>query len=397
MLVTSQSGIVARHVLRYGGYVAQNRKAISLLILTVVVFLAIFTVIDGGPAELAVFQFIAFPLITAIFSFLSIGTTRIPRAISGFACVAALCGAVFTYTHVDLAQGAFIVAPFAGDELEADTKIARDRIRRFVGPSAVSRVGVHSYAVDSATDAEALLHDGGRLGGVVWGSKRWINISLRLRHPIQMGAVPSQGALTDLKAAQMLKGLNVVTSVRSIGVSDGGDLTTLQFVAGIVSVWGSFDDVLLGAVEDPDYEAKLRSIAALKTRWTSYSHRALPMWMTGTYHLTRALIGAEASGGELACALRAFEAAHAQLRPGDNPELEIAIINNQAVAYMVKAAMGMHRKASRQMAIALLSRAKRAAKLLPHDPGRHAALYDTVALNMSLIKKRKHGARKTDP
>ena len=72
--------------------------------------------------------------------------------------------------------------------------------------------------------------------------------------------------------------------------------------------------------------------------------------MTGTYHLMRAVSGVELSSGELKCALRSFEAARAQLRPTDNPDLTIAIENNLAIATLLQAGVGLETKQARRQA-----------------------------------------------
>jgi hypothetical protein len=227
----------------------------------------------------------------------------------------------------------------------------------------------------------------------VWGTERWINVSLRYHHPIQLSSLPSDSAWATLHAAHRLADLKVIVSAPIIGMSDSKQLPTLQFIGGLVSVWGTFPLVLQSHEEDPDFERRLNSLASMKARWTAFSHRALPMWMAGTYQLSRALAESEPQMGSLVCALGSFEAAHNQLRPGDNPELEIAIMNNQAIGYLAKAAFGSSPKVSRAAALALLKRAAVAAQALPHDPGRHAALYDVVWSNLSLVKKA-HGKHK---
>jgi hypothetical protein len=63
------------------------------------------------------------------------------------------------------------------------------------------------------------------------------------------------------------------------------------------------------------------------------------------------------SPGELSCAIRAFTAALAQLRPGDNPELKVAVLNNLALAYIIRAQQVKHRAVMLKQAKLLVNQA----------------------------------------
>jgi hypothetical protein len=132
--------------------------------------------------------------------------------------------------------------------------------------------------------------------------------------------------------------LRVITGLGSIGISDGLDPTTLLFIGKLIPLWRDFPLQLRGELEDGDeFEVRVRSLAGLKASWTSFGHRALPMWMAGTYHLMRAISPPQLERGELLCSISSFRAALTQLRPSDNPELQVAIRNNLALAILFNA------------------------------------------------------------
>jgi hypothetical protein len=131
---------------------------------------------------------------------------------------------------------------------------------------------------------------------------------------------------------------------------------------------------------------------ALKERWTSFSHRAVPMWMMGTYHLVRAISSKELEKGELSCAISSFEAARAQLRPSDNLELQSAISNNLAVALLLREAAERAHSQVPKVVVKLLKRC------FKHEKLSHRSLPASAlaSFNLSILKGKhaKHQRRK---
>jgi hypothetical protein len=103
------------------------------------------------------------------------------------------------------------------------------------------------------------------------------------------------------------------------------------------------------------------------------------MWMTGTYHLTQALSHSVVEAGEINCALGSFEAALSQLRPGDNGDLEIAILNNHAVALIVKSLIAGNRVVLEREAMRLLARVSSVA--------RTKQMYEAPTVSLVVVKE----------
>lgn len=369
--------------------VAHRFPTVALLMLASLAGAAALTLslVGADSRTLALVQLFVFPLIVLLASRVELGGVAVPRWVLGFALVGALGGALLTYTHVDLARGAFIVAPLAGDSGDNDNKIRRDRIRRPLGAAGLALVGTHPTAVRSQGEAEAILQNNRTLGGVVWGSTRWVNVSLSAHETLLISSLPEESFGRRFLRERYYADLKIATSIGAFGISDGLDPTTLLFIGRLVPLWRDFPFQLSGQRDERAlFEQSVRAVAALKAHWTSFAHRALPMWMTGTYHLVTAISSDELESGEISCAISSLEAARAQLRPSDNPELKVAISNNLAIAVLMRAAAEYAENDGRKVAVKLLKECRKLTRTsLQENPG--GAL---VSFNLSTLKG-KHG------
>ena len=286
------------------------------------------------------------------------GDIRIPRVLLLGALLATLTGALLRGAASTVSNDTFVIAQLKQDKLQVESKILRDGMRRSVSSLPLLRVGTIGRAISTRADAERVLLDDNHINGVVWGTQRWVNVSLRVAPEISLNALNPASYARDFLTRNRVANLRVIIAIPLVGMSNATSLATSDFIGRLADVWGTFPKALLAAQEQPDVdldldldlEQKLRAMARLKAAWTSPAHRAVPMWMTGTYHLMRAVSGLELSSGELKCALRSFEAARAQLRPTDNPDLTIAIENNLAIATLLQAGVGLETKQARRQA-----------------------------------------------
>ena len=286
------------------------------------------------------------------------GDIRIPRVLLLGALLATLTGALLRGAASTVSNDTFVIAQLKQDKLQVESKILRDGMRRSVSSLPLLRVGTIDRAISTRLDAEMVLLNDNHINGVVWGTQRWVNVSLRVAPEISLNALNPASYARDFLTRNRVANLRVIIAIPLVGMSNATSLATSDFIGRLADVWGTFPKALLAAQEQPDVdldldldlEQKLRAMARLKAAWTSPAHRAVPMWMTGTYHLMRAVSGVELSSGELKCALRSFEAARAQLRPTDNPDLTIAIENNLAIATVLQAGVGLETKQARRQA-----------------------------------------------
>ncbi|MEI6517723.1 MAG: hypothetical protein WCN89_03425 [bacterium] len=282
------------------------------------------------------------------------GDIRIPRVLLLGALLATLTGALLRDAASTVSNDTFVIAQLKQEKLQVESKILRDGMRRSVSSMPLLRVGTIDRAISTRLDAEMVLLDDNDINGVVWGTQRWVNVSLRVAPEISLNALNPASYARDFLTRNRVANLRVIIAIPLVGMSNATSPATSDFIGRLADVWGTFPKALLAAQEQPDVdvdlEQKLRAMARLKAAWTSPAHRAVPMWMTGTYHLMRAVSGVELSRGELKCALRSFEAARAQLRPTDNPDLTIAIENNLAIATLLQAGVGLETKQARRQA-----------------------------------------------
>ncbi len=361
---------------------------LMLATLGVVTALALFLIGVEGRTH-ALVQLLLFPLVIFLASRVELGGQAVPRGVLACAVVAALSSAIFTYTHVDLARGAFVVAALDGDNGDNETKIRRDRIRHPLGAKGLTLVGVHPTAVTSQVEAEEVLRKNLRLGGVVWGSTRWVTLSLKAHDPLSISSLSAESFGRRFLRESNYRDFKIAAGIRTVGISDAWDPNTLGFIGRLLPLWRDFPSQLSERRDDGAiFEQGVRSVAALKARWTSFSHRALPMWMTGTYHLVRAISSEQLEKGELSCAINSLEAARSQLRPADNPELQAAIANNLSIALLIQGAAEYGTAHGHKSAVKLLKGCRRNIKAGSRDN----VIGALASFNLSTLKG-KHGKR----
>jgi hypothetical protein len=135
--------------------------------------------------------------------------------------------------------------------------------------------------------------------------------------------------------------LQLITGVPEFGLSMGLNAATLEFIGRFLPYVRDSSKRLTAMREDSSFEQGLRMASSAKADWASSGHRAIPMSLTGTYHLLRAISGDSLQEGELSCAEISFRMARAQIPRKDNPEFMALIYNNEAVLeFFRRAAVG---------------------------------------------------------
>jgi hypothetical protein len=86
--------------------------------------------------------------------------------------------------------------------------------------------------------------------------------------------------------------------------------------------------------------------------------------------------------GELSCAVSSFKAALSQLRPTDNPELQIAVRNNLAVALLMQAEGDSAGEDAQEPAVKLL----KGARLFLRSSQRDFAVTSILKFNLATLK-----------
>ena len=294
--------------------------------------------LGGAEAVRGSVQLWIFPLLLLILSALSLRGVRLPRVLVGLSVIGVLCGAIVRYSDVGLEAGAFGVARFESDSLEHKTRIFRDNVRRFVGEKPASVVGMIRSQVRTEGDAQKLLRERNQLEGIVWGGERWLNISMRIAPPVALSTLPVTSVAHRRMQELGISDLHVVSQVPWVGLSNGLDTSTFEYVGTLIRATRAFAEQLRQGGASLEYEQLLLRVILVRANWTSIEHIAAPKWMLGTLYLMRAISGPELEWGDLLCAESSFRSARLMLKSGGNPALLAAIINNEAIVRLMKRA-----------------------------------------------------------
>jgi hypothetical protein len=313
----------------------------------------------------------------------------IPKLIPMCIAVGASIGAVVQLSHVGLASGAFLVSTVSDRDLQQEAKIYRDRLRKSIGVKGESLVGVFPSVIRDATSAQRMLERSPSLGGVIWGSPRWMSVTLRQYDPISLGSLPERSVARDLLTARNVPDLTLMRSVPYVGMSHGHERGTVYFLGEIVKIWRSIPAATAIGAASGDFEGGLEALARTQARWTSRSHMALPLWLAGTVHLLRAIESDSLQAGELACALTELREALMQFRTDDNPTLQMSVRNNYAVALAVQAQYSQEHRKLRKKALQQLAAA---VKLRRYD----STIGSVVAMNYAGLVQAQKRSKSND-
>ena len=335
-------------------------QTLVLLVIFVSVFAALWVAAIGGSAGArGTMQLCVLPLLLVLFSKIAFGGVRLPRVLLGISCICALSGAVMRYSDIVLAPGAFLVSRLQGDAMLNKTHILEDKIRAFGGEGALSFVGSMNRSVVDSHDAIGLLEQRPELGGVLWGDEKAVVVSMRSTPSLKLSSFPRPSVAHILLHRAHPPELYLLTSVPQFSVAKTLDIGTMEFVGKMLPLLREFPEVLASHEENPSFELKLRGVTGIKSTWKSLKHRAMPMFMTGTYHLVLAISGPKISWGDLLCAELSLVAAERQLGYYDNPALHAAIMNNLALARLTRSMFVADSKPARKMAYELLAAVRR--------------------------------------
>lgn len=331
-------------------------------------------------------QFVALPFILVALWRVRFWGMAVPRVVVALAAVGAISGAIIQFLQVNLAAGAFVVSTVDDQNLRQETKIYRDRLKRSIASVDDSLVGSYPKTIGDERTALRILERNRSLGGVIWGSARWMSVVLRQYPPLALSSFQEDSAARALLRARGVPDLLLVRSIPYVGMSHGQERSTVYFLGSVIRIWHEIPRVMSPGAQSGDFEGALAAALRTQARWTSRSHIALPLWLSGTVHLVRASEGAVVQSGELACAISQLREALAMFRGRDNPALEMAVRNNYALALLMQAEVApephkLRKKAYRQLAAAM--------KLRSHDHKVGAI----VAVNqLGLVQSRKEGS-----
>jgi hypothetical protein len=318
---------------------------------------------------------------------------RIPLAVVVAASVGIASGAAFRFSHVALSNGAFLVSALRSDkDLQQESKIYRDKMRRALGAGGDLLVGLYNGKIVDAAQARVVLDRSPQLGGIVWGSMRWMNVSLQSYPALAFSTFEETSAAHDYLQRHSVPDLLIVRSVPSVGISHADQRASVAFLSGAARLWRDVPHVLVPRRDRAEFDSVAIGLGRMRARWTSRAHLGFPLWLAGTRHLVRAIEGAELDVGELRCAVRRLKQAAKMCRGQGSPHLETAVRSNYALALLMYADTSPKRErfkkvAFRQMAAAARFRKKRV-------EGGLAASHNRMALEREYSSVKAYAKRK---
>lgn len=284
--------------------------------------------------DISYIQLIAFPFLLFLFYRLSFCGRRIPAPVLLAALLCALCATAFSFTYLPARGGVFLVAKLADDPHEISSRLLRAKISddaamlaEHENPAAVRR---YFREIASVQEADEFLGGHRDRHALVWGGKRWLNVSLQGRGAKSLEELGVSGA------HEWFSGLRLVSGVPAFGLSFNPHNESAGFLAILFSALGGNRH---GPALTFSQELYLRDAGEMLARWTSFAHKAFPYLLVGNHHLLQALDPDSYQPGEMRCALRAYSRALSFLRPRDNPYLQAALHNNLGIALFVRHVM----------------------------------------------------------
>lgn len=340
-------------------------------------------------------QFFLFPV--AFFVMLRRGVLgeRLPRPMLLLAASAFVLSAYSAFTVRGGAER-IVVATFAGDPHEARTKVFRSRLDALLDFRGRTTAARYFETVRDVPAARVFLESHPDVPFLVWGSERFLRISLRREPPARLADL-SPGA-----GAWLAPELRLVLGIEEIGMTLKPDLETAGFVASLMDAERGYRAGIENpaALDLPRVETSLRALGTSIAPWQSFAHRALPLFLLGNLHFVRGMHADTPIEADLKCSADAWQAALRLIRRNDNPELVAALYNNLGVVALVRSKLlrrpGLARVSRRFFRKAVRARAQKnllGARLEASSvaAGNSDALRD--ARRSVKRKRRKHGRR----
>lgn len=280
---------------------------------------------------LPVVQLVSLPLIALLLARISIGGQKIPRLVLliGFSAAALTAGSGYSTRLVD--SESVLVARFTDDTLGTKSRIFRESLKRLMRGISTGRAQRYYNSFRSHEEVVKKFSGKENIHAVIWGNERWLNVSF-----------PNASAfeVEKLLAEQVksLTGFQLVSSVPIFGVARRPESETLRFLSDFFV--GFLPTTVRGEVDGdrPALDEVVLTDSLLRSApWSSYAHRAMPAWLLGNRYLEEAIGSSNYQPQSMKCAQEIYRRGFSFLRPGDNPELQGALLNNLGVALIVQA------------------------------------------------------------
>jgi hypothetical protein len=278
-------------------------------------------------------QLLAFPPFAIAVWRLRFAGERISRTAILLAVACAVMASAVTYLYPANLRRGFLVAPFAGDDLQTRSRIFREALNEQLNAHSKIRAASYFAPLEKDRSARSIFTRTPSLQGLVWGNNRWLSISFPIIPP-----APLAGSIVQ-HLPDRYRELLLVTTVPVLGLSREPEEQTRHFIAtlfsGILPLYSQESDPAERTILFENQWGFLRDAAVVEAFWSSKAHQAYPWFLIGNRAVERAFQGPRFEPHYILCARSAYREASSLLRAGDNPELRAAIYNNWGVTLLL--------------------------------------------------------------
>jgi hypothetical protein len=313
-------------------------KFLGLIVLLAAIFQALTSGVlaEAFTVNFSLAQICVLPLAAILLWKVRVGKRYVPRVVVAVAMVGAVVGLSYGYTHAVFSSKPVLLARFQDDPIEAKTRRFRKVLNRELLSESRMRVGRYHRSLNSHHELRSASGRGAEVYSVLWGNSGWIQLSLsedflEAHHPAE---APIWG--------DFLSEYGLVNHAPALGLTVNPEPATLRFLSAMLQALqvSPTTSVPLSLKKRALRASFLRSAAGMQSTWSSYAHRAYPLFLLANQHLREAFRQGGQDWGELQCAIEVYAVAEKYLANGDNPDLQAAVFNNKAVALL---AMGLLR------------------------------------------------------
>lgn len=241
------------------------------------------------------------------------------------------------FGFIGIPAGALLVSRQANDPEEKQSRIFREALLRLrqdyaYGKSDAGIVRFYGY-INSEEQANNLLRRNREVAGVLWAKDRWWVLSWPVTPAIEIGTVSTGSSLGKLS------GFKAIANISAIGFSKKPEDASARFIVNLAEVFSPLPltDRSSGKGSFKMQEIALLAAGTQRAFWTSSAHLAYPWFILGNLYLEDLLINGYQSG-KAKCAASAYRNGLSLLRSRhDNPELCLALFNNNAALLVLRA------------------------------------------------------------
>lgn len=303
---------------------------------------AIFFVAQYFGASHSFSQLIALPFFLGAIYFGGRAFVPVPGILIAISLMLSIVGVVVAHQDRGGDLKSIAIARLVGDELETVTQSFWRNLNQYLKMHGGPRLVRESAQLSVGADVGRDLADHNR-DAVIWGSTRWINLSVhapRLRTLSELlsagSVVAGKPALTGNSASSYtydFLDFQLITALPEVGLSLNPEAATVEYLTFILM--GAFIDRNSEdlALSSEDRELYLWQASGVIGSWISQVHRALPALLLANMKLVQSLRADQFQSSELDCAIKLYKRGLKLINlPEENLELFGALANNLAVA-----------------------------------------------------------------